>query len=363
MTYPFGDIRNVTNFNEFFALDLNPRVDHFINDEGHFIPPFNYPSIWTVFPYLGLSNVHTVYFGISFFILLSIGIYSSIKIESNSELLVYVLLLFSPVLSLIIERGNNDQVAFFLIVMFCCFFHKNKIISLIAYYLAFLTKFFPIVVIASLTERFSMKSFRLGFLLSLPIVIYITLTFPEVINLGKSTPISIVTMGYGWKTPISMFIKYTNENIIIGLSLFSLLLIVLFFFILKTPYIGEKISDLDKKYLMMFKSGMLIYIGTYFIGTSFDYRLIFLLLTIPLLLHLSTITSKITVAMIIFLFWSHQLILVALSLGQDYLLMKLLGETLLMLKVLAHYSLVLLLIYTYKSNFKILLFGRELNRT
>jgi hypothetical protein len=37
--------------------------------------------------------------------------------------------------------------------------------------------------------------------------------------------------------------------------------------------------------LLAFRTGSLVYVGTFVIGNSFDYRLVFLLLTLPLLLR------------------------------------------------------------------------------
>ena len=346
LPYPFADIRNVTNYNSFFELGLDPRVDKFTNSDGQIIPPFNYPSFWLLFS--KLSNQHTIYFGLSFFILFSIGIYLSLKIRHNKDLIVYSSLLFSPVMALLIERGNNDQVAFFYVAIFC-YFSKNNIVKLSAYYLAFAVKFFPLVIIASLADQINSKSIKLGFLILLPVFIYSVVSFPEIIDLGKATPTSVPNIGYGWRTYGLILSEHFNQVLLQLGSLLSIFAVFLFFIMIKPERTGKCFSNHE---LIMFKSGILIYIATYLVGTSFDYRLVFLLFTIPTLLKLNSRAAIMSTLLIVFLFWSHQLVYFSLCLSKYHIVFKILGAAVLAIKVIAHYALILLLIYNYRTIFE-----------
>lgn len=73
------------------------------------------------------------------------------------------------------------------------------------------------------------------------------------------------------------------------------------------------------RYLDAFRAGSAIYIGTFFIGSNFDYRLVFLLLTIPQLIQwvqerqaLTRRLAKITLAALYLSLW-HRWILLALE--------------------------------------------------
>ncbi len=352
---PFIDIRNVTNYSSFFELGLDPRIDSFTNSDGLSIPPFNYPSFWLLFSTMG--NQHTIYIGVSFFILFAIGIYLSLKIKNNKDLMVYLLLLFSPVVALLIERGNNDQVAFFGVSVFC-YFYRNKIVKLFAYYFAFMVKFFPLVIIASLTEKINLKSIKLGFLILLPVFIYILMTFPEVIDLGKATPVSSPHIGYGWKTYSLYLSNHINQSLLYSASLLSIIFIFIYFLNIKPKRTDKSFSDHE---LIMFKSGVLIYIATYIAGTSFDYRLVFLLFTIPTLLKVNNKASILSLVIIVFLFWSHQMVGLSVALIKYHISFKYLVAANMITKVMTHYTLILLLIYNYRAIFEPVFFKWKLN--
>jgi hypothetical protein len=292
--------------------------------------------------------------------LLSLALYNSMKVSLKKDSIVYLLLLFSPTVSLLIERGNNDQVAFFLVVMFCVF-HKNKVVYFSAYYLSFLTKFFPFVIIFSLTERYNIKALKLGVLIFLPIFLYILLTFPEIIDLGRATPVSSPNIGYGWKIPLKFLSNYINKNTLTIIALLSLLPVLTFFLVYKTNSTSNETTNLDKKYLLMFKAGMLIYVGTYFIGTSWDYRLVFLILTIPFLLNEKSTSSLTTIIIIIFLFWSHQFVNAASYPETNSSFIRTIYILLTALKLIAHYILMFYLIYHYKSRFKISILEKQIS--
>ncbi|MBM7038057.1 hypothetical protein [Vibrio ulleungensis] len=357
MTYPFGDIRNVTNYNSFIESGLDPRSDLFVNNEGQTIPPFNYPSFWLTFPILNIDNKDTIYFGVSFFILFAIGTYLTLKIRNRIDFLVYLPLLFSPVVALLIERGNNDQVAFFFVSLFC-YFNKNRIIQMIAYYFAFAVKFFPVVIIASLTEKVNLKSIKIGLLIFLPVSLYILTTYPEIIDLGKATPVSSSYYGYGWKTYSLTLSNHFNQNLLNLFSFISIAFLFLYFIRINPKKTYTNFSNHE---LIMFTSGLLIYIATYIIGTSYDYRLVFLLLTIPTLLKLNNKVSILSIIIIVFLFWSHQFVLASLNQIIHHNSFKYLAVATLITKVIAHYALILLLIYNYRTIFEPVFFKWKLN--
>jgi len=359
-SYAFGDIRNVTNLLEFEKVGLNPSVDSFINGLGQNIPPFNYPAIWRIFSSFGVDNSSTKYFGITFFILFSVGVFFCIKINRRVDIYFYLLLLFSPVISLLIERGNNDQVVFFFIVLFCVFFSRNQTLSLIFYYASFLTKFFPIVLILTLYEKYEKRTiFKLIAILT-PIFIYIIITFPEIYTLGSATPISSPRIGYGWKTYELILGKHLGTDIVNLFALISTILVVPFFFIIQST--KTTLYNSDDKYILMFKSGMIIYIATYFVGTSYDYRLVFLLLTVPFILKKlhSSVLYKIVAISMVFLFWSHQIILTLLNLHNVNYIFVYISFAFLFLKSFLHYLLIYMYIYIYKKNFRINFFGKYL---
>ena len=98
-------------------------------------------------------------------------------------------------------------------------------------------------------------------------------------------------MSYGTKSISSNLIKHFN--IFINHYLISLVLViltlVLYFVFFKNYFKNLKYTNEE-----MFLSGGAIYSATFLINSNHDYRLIFLLLIIPLILQLNLKTLKIT---------------------------------------------------------------------
>ena len=227
-TFPFGDIQSITNYLESKNSGLNPRTDNYVTDNGQIIPKFNYPLIWSYLSNIGLKGHHSFFFGTLLFTFFSFGVFKSLKVETINQFFVYLFLLVSPVTALLIERGNNDQLVFFLIVMFSIFLNKNNFLAIVTFYSAFLVKLFPAIIIFTFVNKNFRPNLKLITLLSLPIIFYIFFTFPEVIEIRNATPISSPMVGYGWLTHSSILGKYLNGDLVYVLSIFFVLLIFLF---------------------------------------------------------------------------------------------------------------------------------------
>ena len=121
-------------------------------------------------------------------------------------------------------------------------------------------------------------------------VIYLLYIYNDLAFIFKNTP-DTGDMSYGTKSISSNLIKHFNIFINHYLISFVLIILtlVLYFFFFKNYFKNLKYTNEE-----MFLSGGAIYSATFLINSNHDYRLIFLLLMIPLILQLNLKTLKIT---------------------------------------------------------------------
>ena len=267
--------------------------------------PLNYPSIWlTIFRYLGLDDQNVLLAGIlvSIMVVFGFAVLLSVLNQSFSFLLLGVALSVSPPVFFVIERGNVDGIIFFILVMASVLLASNSAAqrlsgsALIA--LGGVLKVFPIgSLLAILFWRFTSKKtliFRFGFtglisaLVALPLL-------PQAERMFSGTP-SFPAMQFGIRTlPIEIFeclptnktFGYcswnSNKEFIIGLIMICIccciLLLVKRFSIQSRLVIDEYLSGISGStiHLQIFVVFAGAFSFTYFLGTNWYYRLIFLI--------------------------------------------------------------------------------------
>jgi len=297
---PFADLRVITSGAECIRLGYDVLV---VNPCDPWKRPMNYPRIWSVPASWGLDQSHTVILGILFGLLFFSLVFVIIKRLNYIEALFYALILCSPSAMLAIERGNNDLIVFILLSL-SLLIMKNKTaiwryFSYIIIMFAAILKLYPIfALITALKEK--KRNFTVIFL-SIFIVfgIYVVTNFESIILVGKATPRGTI-FAYGGKVIFDAifdeldryFYSFYNSHIPqyfkqIKLLLFSLsiaLFLLISYLLAKHTENLFQNNNLNINQIEAFRIGSSVYIGTFLIGNNWDYRLIFLLFTIPQIL-------------------------------------------------------------------------------
>jgi hypothetical protein len=300
MLPPFADLRVITSGAECIRLGYDVLV---ANPCDPWQRPMNYPRIWSVPASWGLDQSHTVILGILFGLLFFILVFVTIKRLNYIEALFYALILCSPSAMLAIERGNNDLIIFILLSL-SLLIMKNKTaiwryFSYIIIMFAALLKLYPIfALITALKEK--KRNFTVIFLsIFIAFGIYVVTTFESIILISKATPRATI-FSYGGKVIFDVifdeldryFYSFYNSHIPqyfnqIKLLLFYLtiaLFLLISYLLAKHTENFFQNNQLNINQIEAFRIGSSIYIGTFLIGNNWDYRLIFLLFTIPQIL-------------------------------------------------------------------------------
>ncbi|WP_019487605.1 hypothetical protein [Kamptonema sp. PCC 6506] len=329
MLPPFADMRVIAAGAECIRLGYDVLVE---NPCDPWKRPMNYPRIWSIPASWGLDQSHTVILAILFGLLFFILTFVTIKRLNYIEALFYALILCSPSVMLAIERGNNDLIIFSILALSLLIMKNNAFIwryfSYIIILFAAILKIYPIfALITCLKEK--KRNFTFIFIsIWIAFGIYI-ITDLESFNLVSKTTPRATKLSYGGKVIFDIifnnleiyFDNFYNAQIPQLFEKIKLLLfvftILLFFFM---SYLLAKRTDalsqnntLNINQIEAFRIGASIYMGTFLIGNNWDYRLIFLLFTIPQILawlktgsQLTSISSLALMAIILTTWLSNQ---------------------------------------------------------
>jgi hypothetical protein len=277
----FADIRTITGVNETLAQGFDPLT---FNPGDPWNRVMNYPRIWQyIAEFFNFNQNFSIYFGIINIVLYILGLllFSSRLILSNRMAILLLITFLSPASILVMERGNIDMIIFFLLSLSLVYIITPILFTGLIVFASVL-KIFPIFAIVGVFS-YSKKIFLTFFLLSTVIfIIYIILNMDDIILIKKGTP-QPISLSYGmnviWMAvqkslgvTMGMTVKYATYLYIFGLF------IITYIFTKKSQALLYKI---DKTYIDAFRVGSGIYIATFLLSNNWDYRLIFLIFTLP----------------------------------------------------------------------------------
>ncbi|MDA9891786.1 hypothetical protein N9D47_04120 [Planktomarina temperata] len=284
----FADMRTVQG-----ALhSLNEGFDPQINNPGDpWGRSMNYPSIWIsiaeIFNFEVESN-----FKIFVSVMVLIFLSCCLLLLKQYPSLTLLALCFSGATLLAVERGNNDMIIFSLLYFSVTI--GGGIYGLVLLF-ATLLKVFPILAFPAFGH--SVKTIFLMFVVA---VIAVLMLLPELSSIKNSTPVS-AGLSYGSASVAKAIQSKLNFNF--PSHVISVVIIFTAFVAWKLDFLRKRLSfsELNKHAKQMFLIGAYVYVGTFFLSSNWDYRLIFLLLCVPYLMSLDDryLRSLISVSLII----------------------------------------------------------------
>ena len=243
---------------------------------------FVYPNIWRNIAGLfdDRSNFRNSIFLLLFIHVLIITIYLK-----DFPLFINFLFLLSPVSILLIHRGNNDLIIFFLVFIFNYLIvtknEKLKFIALIPLMIAIKAKIYPLslmpifILIKKNTKKINFY-FYLFFLFCLTIFF---LYFSDFFKLQNFYNKSGVTLSFSASTIFKIFTFITEINM--NYKILSIVILVILIFISLSQKKIIPISSFKKE--ISFLIGSSIIVSSFFLNEGFVYKLIFLIFTFPLI--------------------------------------------------------------------------------
>ncbi len=271
MTPHFADLRNLTSAGDSIRAGFDPLVQ---NPADPWRRPFNQPRIMQhIVSGLGISGAHTTAVGVTFIVLFVAGIFLSLPPISNATALPLAAVIFSPAVMLGIERGNHDLLMFFLVALGLAWSGKRAL-SFTVLLLAAFIKLFPVFSVA-LFLRQNFRPFLITAALFMALFcLYLLLNSGDLARIYATTEKGYGAWAYGTKAffdPPRIWQSYMPMLVLLPA------VAGLVFWRWRAGD-GEKGSSV---YIDGFRVGAAIYLGTFFLGNNWDYRLMFLIFAVP----------------------------------------------------------------------------------
>jgi len=302
---PFSDFKAHLSFLECYKQFINIYSEecYLINQGNAKIS--THPKIWIhLFDLLNLKNKFIYHLVIYIFLFAYLYLFFSFKknFTKKNEKIFFYFFFLSTSNFLLIERLSTDLIIF--LVIWCIVFSSNKIVKISFIYLGFILKYYPIFLLSLFIKQ---KKYFFGIILIF-IFIFFIFFLNDTKNINKNIVEMALPIAYGSRTMLkalyhlsenySLFLNDSNYNsyrnfIIISFAIYSILLII-------HGYLNIQKLNLNTEFSEQFIAGGSIYLGTYIIGANADYRLIFLLFTLPLIFQLKNKLLKNTYLISVF---------------------------------------------------------------
>ncbi len=283
---PFIDLRILSGGAESYRAGFNPIYSNPSDSLGRH---FNLPFAWYLVFYTGIRQGDTIWIGA----LLALGyLFCSWifprRIGLPSACLIAVIL-FSPASMLAVERGNVDLFIFILCTLTLLFLENRTWLPTTILVIASFLKLYPIFGLAAFLGENRPRFWVISFSAFAAFLAYAVLTYTNVLASFAYTEEGAV-LSYGVNVvPLFMGQLFSSERLFGLLTpIFALAGLGLSLFI---SYLGSKSVFLpanESRHISAFRLGTMIYVGTFFIGNNWDYRLIFLIFAVPQLVEWAT---------------------------------------------------------------------------
>lgn len=215
--------------------------------------PMNYPRLWTLPAALGLGEAATAPLALTFAALFLAALLRLVGRIGRREAAVYLAAVASPSVLLALERGNNDLAVFALVV-------AGGPVAILA---GTVVKLYPLAAIVAL------RTWRARLAVGAVAAVYGALTLHDIGLVFAATP-HYAEWSYG----------LSSTALVFSVPAWTIAALIL----VAVAVIGRMARPIEAP---SFTAGAAIYLATYVAGPSWDYRLIFVLLTFPALIELA----------------------------------------------------------------------------
>jgi hypothetical protein len=280
----FLDFRLIPGSAESFRMGFEPTVD---NPSDPVRRIFNYPAFWRLFFYTDITQNDTAWIVPVTILLFFAGVILFPQEINILDALLILLILFSPASMLLYERGNVDLIMFTICVLIVLSTGYSASWTVGLLVLGTVMKMFPFFGIPVLLRESKRKFIQYSVLCLLLVVAYIGGTF-------ESQRTAWMHTARGYEVSYGAFVIITRlheefQNSFPNLfsfgqwkALFEIIALALILFtgIVSVRQPGSLTASYERN-LAAFRMGASIYVGTFLLGNNWDYRLAFLILTIP----------------------------------------------------------------------------------
>jgi hypothetical protein len=284
----FFDTRNLTAALECRRLGFDPLVESPCDPWGR---PLNYPRVWLALRWLGLNQSHTVPLALVFIALFLGSIFLLIGRVSLGKGILVAVAVCSPSVMFAIERANMDIVVFTLMVLVIIAWRIRSrwadVVSPAIVFLAATTKIYPVFALPAYLFSRRRTAAIAAVLCAAAFALYALVTIGDIQAVAAIAPQGEHHAFGARILPAAIYHRFVPDRWQGGAITKQLLVIVPL--LAAAPlvwfpgrrWLPDPDEGADTPSRLAFYAGSMIFLGTFAIGNNFDYRLVFLLLTLP----------------------------------------------------------------------------------
>ncbi|MBL8077179.1 MAG: hypothetical protein JNM55_04390 [Anaerolineales bacterium] len=287
-TPAFIDFRLIPSGAETFRSGIDPAISNPNDPKGNI---FNYPKIWYLFFYTGITQRDTIWISTVLIFLFFLAVSAFPEKLTTKDSLLTLLVVFSPAAILLYERGNVDLAFFALCGLAIILVDRFPAWGAVSLLVASVFKLFPFFGVGVFLSENKDRFYRYLLICTFIFLTYVVMSF-ESLKAAWSLTLRGTRSSYGDLVIFDLFhdllynyfFRLTNGNWVdVLLDVFPhfialMLLAIAFYFGVKSKY---PLSTDSERNLTAFRMGACIYLGTFLLGNNWDYRLAFLIFTIP----------------------------------------------------------------------------------
>jgi hypothetical protein len=293
---PFIDTRFITATVDCHRLGYDTHIENPCDPNKRLM---SYPRSWLALASSGLTQDHTLIVGIGLAAIFFGSLLCWAGWLNPAQSLTFGIFLCSPHVMWIVERGNMDQVIFILLassLALARWYPKTRPVLYVSIVISSILKLYPLASILVVGRNIPRRALAWGLIILIAFSAYIFFTWPDLIRVIRLAtyrspyePKPFNTSFWWSYGRISIFEFIANKlHAKVGVEIphsylvFSSLMAVGIASIIALLWARKSHEILqDTDHLDSFLIGSSIYIGTFLIGNSYDYKLIFLILLLP----------------------------------------------------------------------------------
>ena len=272
----FSDLRVITGAGDSIERGFNPREE---NPGAPFGQRFNQTSVWLQLRHLGIHEADSTAVGLVLLAGYVLGLWWITAGIGSLGAGLTAALVFSPAALLAIERGTTDLSVFFCLALAGHLAAKAPRGAFAAVLAGFWLKLFPLAGVVVFWREPRPRALRLGLLLLGLAALFCLLNFRELVDIGYKTEKGPHT-SYGWGV-LALHVGTLGREAWVRPLYFDGLGLALLSLGVAAWTARDAATRLENRTLDFFRIGAAVYAGTFLLGASWDYRLIFASFMIP----------------------------------------------------------------------------------
>jgi hypothetical protein len=284
LPFPYGDLRSVTSAWECTRRGIAVMA---ANPCDPYHRSANFPGIWLAPSHLGLGVGDTVWLGSCLAVIFAVAAFAVLPASGRPlDAVVYGAAACSPAVMLGVERGNVDILLFAFVVLAVILYRRSDRLlwghALILF--AAILKLFPIFAAGVLARQRSRRNLiALGVVLA-AFAIYCVAIIAELKTLWRVTP---RPPEYEFAYGVRVFSQWIGSSHLAfwDVDVIGLVLVAMVVARRRLRLRLEDSNPAARRDLDLFVAGAGVYVLTYALFLNYEYRLAFLLLTVPQLLR------------------------------------------------------------------------------